>query len=86
MGVDFEVKAQLVLLVILSVSYVNYLIGTVIPPTSFKMVRGMTGYSWTTFSENLVPHWRDGEGFFSIFSIYFPAATVSPGLSALVGG
>lgn len=76
MGVDFEVKAQLVLLVILSISYVNYIIGTVIPPTQFKQLRGMTGYSWNTFTDNFFPGWR-GENFFSVFSVYFPAATVS---------
>lgn len=73
-GVDFEAKMQLVLLVVLSVSYVNYIAGTFIPPTDFKRSRGITGYTWETFSTNFVPAWRD-ESFFSVFSVFFPAAT-----------
>lgn len=74
MGVDFEVKAQLVLLVVLVVSYINYIVGTFIPPPLWKQARGLTGYSWATFSTNFVPSFR-GEGFFSVFSVFFPAAT-----------
>jgi amino acid transporter len=28
-----------------------------------------------TFIENLTPSWRNGESFFSVFAVYFPAAT-----------
>ena len=28
-----------------------------------------------TFSDNFPPDFRDGEGFFSVFAIFFPAAT-----------
>lgn len=73
-GVDFEVKAQLILLVILLVSIVNYVIGTFIPPPMWKQVKGVTGYSWSTFRENFFPDWR-GESFFSVFAVFFPATT-----------
>lgn len=73
-GVDFEAKMQLILLVVLSVSYINYVIGTFIPPADWKIARGITGYTWSTFKTNFVPAWR-GEGFFSVFAVFFPAST-----------
>lgn len=73
-GVSFEAKAQVVLLVILSVSIVNYVAGTFIQPEEEARARGVTGYSLSTVTENIVPVWR-GEGFFSVFAVYFPAAT-----------
>ena len=32
-------------------------------------------FSAQTFKDNFGPEFRDGEGFFSVFSIFFPAAT-----------
>lgn len=32
-------------------------------------------YLVETFKENLMPSFRDGYNFFSVFAIYFPAAT-----------
>ena len=32
-------------------------------------------FTATTFSENFVPDFRDGHSFFSVFAIFFPAAT-----------
>lgn len=74
-GVSFEAKAQIVLLVILIISIVNYIIGTFIPPSIINQAKGLTGYSLATMSQNMLPDWRNGEGFFSVFSVYFPAAT-----------
>lgn len=74
MGVDFEVKAQLVLLVVLIISYINYFVGTFIPFPQWKQARGLVPYNWETFSTNFVPQFR-GEGFFSVFAVFFPAAT-----------
>ncbi|KAL3182118.1 hypothetical protein MRX96_035142 [Rhipicephalus microplus] len=39
------------------------------------MARGFVGYSGTLFMENVKPGFRDGETFFDVFSIFFPAAT-----------
>lgn len=76
MGVSFETKAQIVLLFILIVSLFSYFIGTVLPVTEFQRSRGVTGYSRQTFIDNFGPAWR-GVGFFDVFGVYFPAATVS---------
>lgn len=43
-GLDFESKAQLVLLVILIVSLFNYFIGTFLPPSEEKRRVGFVGY------------------------------------------
>lgn len=74
-GVSFEAKAQVVLLVILSLSIINYIVGTFIAPGLTEQARGVTGYSMKTAMDNLAPLWRNGEGFFFVFSVYFPAAT-----------
>uniref|UniRef100_A0A915IN06 Amino acid permease/ SLC12A domain-containing protein n=1 Tax=Romanomermis culicivorax TaxID=13658 RepID=A0A915IN06_ROMCU len=50
------------------------MVGTFVPPTPFKRSRGFVGYNFETFSRNFVPQWRH-EHFFSVFSVYFPAAT-----------
>ncbi|KAK3097309.1 hypothetical protein FSP39_008537 [Pinctada imbricata] len=74
-GMEWEAKAQLGLLVILTTAIVNYFVGTLIPPGADKQWKGVVGYNAKAFSDNFGPGFRDGEGFFSVFSIFFPAAT-----------
>ncbi|NXF31452.1 S12A1 protein, partial [Nyctibius bracteatus] len=93
-GMEWEAKAQVILLVVLLVAIVNFFIGTVIPTSNEKKARGFFNYqgnkfgikSWwsvsfspifaaTIFAENFGPDFRSGEGFFSVFAIFFPAAT-----------
>uniref|UniRef100_A0A914X1N1 Solute carrier family 12 member 2 n=1 Tax=Plectus sambesii TaxID=2011161 RepID=A0A914X1N1_9BILA len=73
-GTGFESKMQMVLLVILTLSLINFVIGTFLPISKDQNLRGITGYSWTTLTANLMPAWR-GESFFSVFGVFFPAAT-----------
>ncbi|VDP11701.1 unnamed protein product [Soboliphyme baturini] len=73
-GVLFETKAQLILLGFLLLSVMCFVIGSFIPPNDFKQARGITGYSWKTMQQNFYPEWRN-ENFFSVFAVYFPAAT-----------
>uniref|UniRef100_S4R972 Amino acid permease/ SLC12A domain-containing protein n=1 Tax=Petromyzon marinus TaxID=7757 RepID=S4R972_PETMA len=68
-------QAQIVLLVILLLAIANFLIGTFIPPTEEKKSRGYFGYQAKIFSENMGPDFQNGETFFSVFAIFFPAAT-----------
>lgn len=75
-GTEFESKMQMGLLVILLLSLMDYFIGSFLPPNEIQQKRGLTGFSFYTMKENLLPAFRDGHNFFSIFSIYFPAATV----------
>ncbi|NXQ92072.1 S12A1 protein, partial [Nyctibius grandis] len=78
-GMEWEAKAQVILLVVLLVAIVNFFIGTVIPTSNEKKARGFFNYQGkaksTIFAENFGPDFRSGEGFFSVFAIFFPAAT-----------
>ncbi|KAM8866447.1 solute carrier family 12 member 2 [Synchiropus picturatus] len=73
-GMEWEAKAQIVLLVILLAAIANYFIGTFMPSDN-KEVKGFFGYNTAIFLENLGPDFRDDESFFSVFAIFFPAAT-----------
>ncbi|XP_066273126.1 solute carrier family 12 member 1-like isoform X3 [Branchiostoma lanceolatum] len=75
LGMEWEAKAQLGLLVILIIAIVNYFIGAFIPAARVKMTKGFLNYQGQVFSDNWVPDFREGESFFSVFSVFFPAAT-----------
>ncbi|XP_015671707.1 solute carrier family 12 member 1 [Protobothrops mucrosquamatus] len=74
-GMEWEAKAQVILLIILLIAIVNFFIGTVIPSNAEKRARGFFNYQASIFAENLGPEFRGDEGFFSVFAIFFPAAT-----------
>ncbi|XP_033108765.1 solute carrier family 12 member 2-like [Anneissia japonica] len=74
-GMAWEARAQLILLVILICSIIVLLIGSAIPPTHDEIAKGFVGFNAGTFKENFKPAYTVGESFFSIFSIFFPAAT-----------
>ncbi|XP_032618780.1 solute carrier family 12 member 1 isoform X1 [Chelonoidis abingdonii] len=73
-GMEWEAKAQVILLVILLIAIANFFVGTVIPTSNEKKARGFFNYQASIFAENFGPDFR-GEGFFSVFAIFFPAAT-----------
>uniref|UniRef100_A0A673GMI3 Solute carrier family 12 member 1 n=1 Tax=Sinocyclocheilus rhinocerous TaxID=307959 RepID=A0A673GMI3_9TELE len=60
-GMEWEAKAQVALLVI--------------PSTQDKRSKGFFNYQESIAKENFLPDFRDGETFFSVFAIFFPAAT-----------
>nr|BAM74642.1 putative Na-K-2Cl cotransporter [Anguilla japonica] len=74
-GMEWEAKAQVFLLIILLVAIINVFVGTVIPSTEAKRSRGFFNYRVSIIRENFTPDFRDGETFFSVFAIFFPAAT-----------
>uniref|UniRef100_A0A8D3BVX5 Solute carrier family 12 member 1 n=1 Tax=Scophthalmus maximus TaxID=52904 RepID=A0A8D3BVX5_SCOMX len=74
-GMEWEAKAQIVLLIILLVAIVNVFVGTFIPATTEKKSKGFFNYNSKIFLENFTPAFSVGESFFSVFSIFFPAAT-----------
>ncbi|XP_063151336.1 solute carrier family 12 member 2 isoform X2 [Candoia aspera] len=73
-GMEWEAKAQIVLLIILLVAIADFIIGTFIPFEN-KKPKGFFGYKAEIFSENFGPDFREDETFFSVFAIFFPAAT-----------
>ncbi|KAK2870718.1 hypothetical protein Q8A67_023245 [Cirrhinus molitorella] len=72
-GMEWEAKAQIFLLVILITAIFNYFIGAFIPVESKKKF-GFFGYDAGILADNFGPDFR-GQTFFSVFSIFFPAAT-----------
>lgn len=79
-GMEWEAKAQFGLLVILLVAIFDFVVGTFLGPKSDQdIAKGFIGYNMTLFKENFVPDYRTVQGethnFFSVFSIFFPAAT-----------
>ncbi|XP_030005683.1 solute carrier family 12 member 2 isoform X1 [Sphaeramia orbicularis] len=72
-GMEWEAKAQIFLLIVLITAIVNFFIGTFIPVKD-KESKGFFGYDGSIMWENMGPDFR-GETFFSVFSIFFPAAT-----------
>jgi len=75
LGMAWESKMQLILLVILLISILNFLIGTFIPANVGKNSHGFFNYQGSIAAENLGPDFRNSQSFFSLFSIFFPAAT-----------
>lgn len=65
----------MILLVILLIAIANFFIGTVIPSNNEKKSRGFFNYQASIFAENFGPSFTKGQGFFSVFAIFFPAAT-----------
>uniref|UniRef100_A0A3Q3FW82 Solute carrier family 12 member 2 n=1 Tax=Kryptolebias marmoratus TaxID=37003 RepID=A0A3Q3FW82_KRYMA len=72
-GMEWEAKAQIFLLVVLITAIINYFIGSFIPVKS-KESFGYFGYDAKLLWENMGSDFRD-ETFFSVFAIFFPAAT-----------
>uniref|UniRef100_A0A8C3Y863 Solute carrier family 12 member 3 n=1 Tax=Catharus ustulatus TaxID=91951 RepID=A0A8C3Y863_CATUS len=73
-GMEWEAKILFFLVIL--VSFINYLVGTVIPATAEKQAKGFFSYRADIFAQNFVPNWRGPEGsFFGLFSIFFPSAT-----------
>ncbi|XP_060924379.1 solute carrier family 12 member 1 [Limanda limanda] len=74
-GMEWEAKAQIVLLVVLLVAIVNVFVGTFIPATEDKKSKGFFNYDSKIFMENFTPEFTGSESFFTVFAIFFPAAT-----------
>lgn len=66
---------------ILVLAQLDFVIGTIVPPSEEKKAKGFTGYSMENYKENLFSAYtfdaRTGglHTFFSVFAIYFPSCT-----------
>uniref|UniRef100_A0A8C3HCY2 Solute carrier family 12 member 3 n=1 Tax=Chrysemys picta bellii TaxID=8478 RepID=A0A8C3HCY2_CHRPI len=75
-GMEWEAKAQVLFFIVIMISFVNYIVGTVIPASEEKQAKGFFSYRADIFAQNFVPNWRGPDGtFFGLFSIFFPSAT-----------
>ena len=74
-GLQWVVRAQMILLIVLVISILNVMIGTFIGPQSEESrMKGFVGYKKDLFETNFNPGYKD-ESFFSVFAVFFPAAT-----------
>ena len=74
-GMRWVMRTQVVLLVILIISMINVVVGTFIgPQSSASKAEGFVGYRGSIFKDNFGPSFQ-GENFFSVFAVFFPAAT-----------
>uniref|UniRef100_A0A8C5HYV1 Solute carrier family 12 member 8 n=1 Tax=Gouania willdenowi TaxID=441366 RepID=A0A8C5HYV1_GOUWI len=71
-GVKWIVRLQLLLLAVLAVSTLDFVIGTF---THLDREHGFIGYSAMLLSSNTKPDYSSGENFFTVFGVFFPAAT-----------
>jgi solute carrier family 12 (sodium/potassium/chloride transporter), member 2 len=74
-GMSWESKVQNFLLAILIAAFLNFLIGTFIPPSDEKKAKGFVGYDIHVFTENFMPDFRNGEDLAHVFAVFFPAVT-----------
>ncbi|XP_037542063.1 solute carrier family 12 member 8 [Nematolebias whitei] len=71
-GVKWIVRLQLLLLAVLAVSTLDFVIGTF---THLDPEHGFIGYSAELLTSNTIPNYSPGENFFTVFGVFFPAAT-----------
>ena len=79
-GMEWEVKAQNVLVVVIVGAIFNFMIGAIMGPSTPELVaRGFTGFSTEVLKANLKSDYRFSEGlkqnFFTVFAIFFPSVT-----------
>ncbi|KAE9548189.1 hypothetical protein FO519_008598 [Halicephalobus sp. NKZ332] len=74
-GTEFENKTQILLMVSIVVSIISHFIGTLLPLSPDQINAGITGFSWKVFTMNMMPDFREGITFVTIFGVYFPAMT-----------
>ncbi|XP_056896097.1 solute carrier family 12 member 8 isoform X1 [Takifugu flavidus] len=71
-GVKWIVRLQLLLLAVLAISTLDFVIGTF---THLDAGHGFVGYSSQLLGSNAMPDYTPGENFFTVFGVFFPAAT-----------
>ncbi|KAK2839650.1 hypothetical protein Q5P01_013390 [Channa striata] len=71
-GVKWIVRLQLLLLAVLAVSTLDFVIGTF---THLDPEHGFIGYSAELLRSNTMADYSSGETFFTVFGVFFPAAT-----------
>ncbi|XP_075037305.1 solute carrier family 12 member 8 [Mixophyes fleayi] len=71
-GVKWIIRLQLLLLLLLAVSTLDFVIGSF---THLDPEHGFVGYSDELLRNNTLPDYTPGESFFTVFGVFFPAAT-----------
>ncbi|XP_012862595.1 solute carrier family 12 member 8 [Echinops telfairi] len=71
-GVKWIIRLQLLLLFLLAVSTLDFVVGSF---THLDPEHGFVGYSPGVLRSNALPDYSPGESFFTVFGVFFPAAT-----------
>ncbi|NXR02519.1 S12A8 protein, partial [Sagittarius serpentarius] len=71
-GVKWIIRLQLLLLFLLAVSTLDFVVGSF---THLDPEHGFVGYSEELMFNNTLPDYSQGESFFTVFGVFFPAAT-----------
>ncbi|XP_028663830.2 solute carrier family 12 member 8 isoform X3 [Erpetoichthys calabaricus] len=71
-GVKWIIRLQLLLLALLAISTLDFVVGTF---THLDTEHGFVGYSEELLRNNTLPDYTPGETFFTVFGVFFPAAT-----------
>ncbi|XP_053326980.1 solute carrier family 12 member 8 isoform X2 [Spea bombifrons] len=71
-GVKWIIRLQLLLLLLLAVSTLDFVIGSF---THLDPDHGFVGYSEELLRNNTFPDYSPGETFFTVFGVFFPTAT-----------
>ncbi|XP_026251429.2 solute carrier family 12 member 8 isoform X1 [Urocitellus parryii] len=71
-GVKWIIRFQLLLLFLLAVSTLDFVVGSF---THLDPEHGFVGYSPELLQNNTLPDYSPGETFFTVFGVFFPAAT-----------
>ncbi|XP_074070809.1 solute carrier family 12 member 8 isoform X2 [Macrotis lagotis] len=71
-GVKWIVRLQLLLLFLLAVSTLDFVVGSF---THLDPDHGFVGYTPELLQNNTLPDYSPGESFFTVFGVFFPAAT-----------
>ncbi|XP_006154621.1 solute carrier family 12 member 8 [Tupaia chinensis] len=71
-GVKWIIRLQLLLLFLLAVSTLDVVVGSF---THLDPEHGFIGYSPELLWNNTLPDYNPGESFFTVFGVFFPAAT-----------
>ena len=76
-GVAWVVRAQLVLLALLLFVVLSVLVGAAFPPAAVvpRNTTAFVGFSAQALAENTLPAYLNGDTFFSMFALFFPAIT-----------
>ncbi|KAL1139874.1 hypothetical protein AAG570_006851 [Ranatra chinensis] len=79
-GMEWESKAQNILVIVILAAILNFLVGAAIGPLSDEQkAKGFVGFDTEVFASNWAPDYRYSEkkdqNFFSVFSIFFPSVT-----------
>merc|ERR1711962_1079605 len=71
---EWITRVQKLLLVLLICSQIDFVVGSFLDSDPYERAQGFTGYNWNTTMANMGSGYK-GEGFFSVFAVFFPAVT-----------